>query len=833
MGNGIKEPADGEPRRIITSGTHPAAAHAANFPGLQATRPGVKASFWGPDMQRFDSLNDLLALDEQGNEVYRAIMLFLPNPYLDEAVMIGASGHHIGISKYRPMLQKRLLEQGFTQADLDASKDIPIIGAGAVDLVVRPIGGRSAICIRNTDIPRENWPALVVQTMALLQSLGIPKEQVKVLDFSPETVRHTLLTGRMSRMYELPRTLVEQEEFIERESKQTLRRWKVGDILHHATVYNGLMGDRQMLSGDFSVFVEAAVRLKPQRKNMVSALEHMVDFATGTNKMGVKSIVFFMADHEKFQANDLKAAAEHLRKKDPEQTLDEEDAASLRGLAHKFMEAVPKAFREYDSENEKCREKLLKKLLGGFSLGIRIPGLQVEYLGRGQWLPAPVIGLDGLQFPKGVDRTVRAISNSLREKYPNAEYLAPYQSIGSGSFREATSEGREVYLCVIGEKESSSPFIVHMRRIAQMDEAKMLNLMDTVTAIRLFGIKMPEYFYLTVPKGEGGTDKFFVSRRYLHDARPAEKYVLEEFKKPTEVMRREELLGEYGGSNAAIGRVTYFVDGGETFKTYEAGGAKEVVLTELDGAFQDLKTPIIDTLDLYVRHIASSMLKAHVMGADEAQVNGILGVFARSFSERLTDIRLNYQADEEHYDKNVPVGGDVSVKIKAAMERVADTMKTNPDQIQDRMIKDSLDVYGRLCALLDDLPQGPDKNEAAMALDQLLLTQPQQLRHSLDVLESDATFKALPAQEREDRIDILRLEYGAKKSSITLQQLHGYIGQLKGRHGPRTYAQFEDEVHDAFPGLNLRGKDARLIDKVFGDGSQLSDLQGKGYVSSA
>jgi len=778
-------------------------------------------AFYGADGERLGSREDIMALAEDGTPKYPSVMLFLPNRYIAEPTFIGGSGHQVGISRYSEMLQGRMGE-----AQIEADEHLQVIRDCGVDLLVRPHRGRANMCIRSTVLPRENWPDMVSESIDLIKSMGLSEERIKVLDFSPDTVSHALRTGQMGKLYKVPRTLVEREQFIS-ESAVAIRRRNEDDLLRHAKAYNALTGQRQMLSEDFGEFVGNVIAENPIRGKVAEALRHMSDMATSTNNFGVTNLALFMADGKAFGPGNLSSLAGSLDKKGSNQPLDDEDKAALRTLSNDFSKAVPAEFRTYRPDNEACRETLLQTLLGGFGEGIEIPGFKVGYLGRGTWLDGPMIEGQRLVFPSGMREDLKEVCAQIYAHIPDAEYMAPYLSVGSSSVREATREGREVYLMLMKRKTSPTPFILHIRRIPGIDEEGMLAMMDTITALKLFGIRMPEYTFIEIPdKGSKKDRDFYIVRQYYDDAQPVEKQVIAEFTSPSEVTHRESLLGAQGGRNLAVGRSNWR-NGGEVLRKSRAGRVSGVALIEPDGIFEQLGKPIEKCLGIYAVPVASSMMKVRVMGTTEKQAQIVKEAAIAEIAGSIDDLQTSYLLDPDHYDgalKDRPI----SQNILRATERLG---RTDAKTIDARLREEIDTFYGQLMPLVNDLPTGQGKNEVAMALDQLTVVHPDRAGAALKTLADDPTYLSLRPKEREDRIDLLRLDITADKRNMTLKTLNDYIQGLKGQHRELAYAVFEDEVHGRFPGLNLRGKDARLIDTVFANPPLLEEMREKGYVT--
>jgi len=775
------------------------------------------ASFYGRGMERLGSLSDVLSLDDGGMPKHQSVMLFLPNERINEPVFIGGSDHGSGMNEYRKMLTEAGLKDRKGQEDL--------MRECAVDLVVRPRRGKADMCVRPTTIFRMEWPEIVGDTVGLLKSLGLGDDRIKILDFSRQMVGHAIRMGEMGRLYPLPRTLVEREHFIE-ESRVLLGRSE-GNMLRHARVYEGLTGQRQMTASDFERFVEDMIADNPTRMQAVDSLRRIAEQANTVNKFDVLNLEFFMSDPEKFNNPDIRAVVEAMGRKGADEKLDDGDTRALRELARKFTDSVEERFRRYDPEDDEARENLLQKLLGGFGEGIEIPGLKVGYLGRGQWLAGPRITDSHMGFPKDMPLTVRNLCTALQQQFRDIEYIGPYQSIGSGSLREMRIDPkREVYMMVIKRRSSPFPLIFHFRRISGVDDKGMDDIMDTVTAARELRIAIPEHQFITVDS-EGG-EKRFLMREFDHQANPAEKLRIDSYADPQQVIDREFLLGTQAGLNAVVGRVSHFADGGEAFRFTPSGRSNSVVLLEPDGLFEDVKTPLLGSLGLYASHLARSMMKAHVMGADNEKVGAVRDTFVTQFMSVVSMMRNAYELDPRHYDERFPKDKAVSGKMHGAFKRL---VRTDVTDLGKRLGQTASELYERMTALLSGLPEGRDRNEVAMALDQLILVHPEDVKETLRVLSSDDGFIKLDARNRDDRVNIMRLSRSASESGLKLSELNAYIQELKKAHGAYAFAVFEDEVRTRFRGLNLRDKDAKLIDCVFRDQQLLSELKGKGYIT--
>jgi hypothetical protein len=776
------------------------------------------ASFYGPKGERLDNLGALMNLDKEGMPNFQSVTLFLPNEHVKEPTIIGGPTHMQGVVVYSKMLEDAGVG-GISERD-------KVMERCAVDLVVRPHRRQSNMCVRTTVAPRENWPEMVEYTIGLFSSLGLPEERIRILDFSQQIVDHELRTGQMGKLYKIPRTVVEREHFID--DSQVMMGSGMGEPLRHLRAYYGLTGQRQILHSDFEHFIDETIKQGGRRGNLVKALEHLVQLAGTENKFGVRHLEFFKADATKFTADTIKRTINAIGKRGHQGEIGTSDIEDLVNLQTEFKNSVPDEYRSYDPLNEGCREELLQKLLGGFAEGIEIPGLKVSYLGRGGWVNGPVME-DGRikDFSEDTPSTLRNICHALTDRFADLEYMAPYQSVGSGSIREIQRDpNREVYLIVIKRKSSPFPMIYHLRRVSEIGLEQAQDLLDRITTARESRIDIPETQVVSIADTSG--EKQFLLREFDHIAIPVEKLGLDRHKRKLEVIEREHLLGYQAGLNAFLGRVSHFADGGEVMRMFPTGWGYKISLLEPDGLFQDVKTPIADSLDIYACHLARNMLKCHVMGINDEGVEEVRTTFVNRFMKAVDMMRQAYELDPDHYRKRFSEDKPIHGELMAVFKRLR---KTSITEVGGRLTQRTHEIYEKLNPVFKGLDSHKERREVAEAMDQLVLVHPDNIDDTINVISSDDSFPTLSARDRQDRLNMIRLDCSARECNLTLAILNGYVTALLMSQEEYAFAAFEDEAHKKFPGLNLRGMDAKLIFKVFYDADLLSEYKSKGYIT--
>lgn len=847
---------------------------------LAAQQLKASALVFGPDGNKLNSVTDLLRLDNENQPMNPSIMLFLPNEYIKEPVFIGGSSHMAGNVLYGQMLERLGLR--------DITERANVMFPVAVDLVSRPAKNKPRICIRPSSARQKNWPDIIDETLRLLKMLGVKDSDIQILDTDPPVVAHAIKTGQMGRFYALPDTLLGRQHFIQRESRIGLGRGE-GNLLKHAKAYYGLNGQRHVLASDFQRFIEEVIVANPERERVVKALDSICTLATSKNKLDVFDLSFYKAGAG-FTEKTVKDVANLIRDKPPGEKIDSGDINLLNGLHQSFTSVVPDGFRTYVASDEEGMEELFRTLASGYPEKIQIEGLKVEYLGRGRWLNGPQIKDGVVAFPHDTDVpfVVQCMCYALGEIYPDLEYIIPIKRSSSGSVREVNRDpNREVYMCVMKRKSSLAPTIMHFKRVspkAEWEEAEAIveNTMRKVTAARQLGIDIREHQYLQVndeestgqgngkpaviesepPKDQGDDSKklrskkggpyrrkYYIIREYDLEAKPAECLGLDSFKDLNTVVDREALLGRQAGLNAVVGRSEHFTDGGEALIMSPSGTAKGVVLIETDGLFNDLKSPILDSLDVYATHLALTLLKSEVGGMIHGDLDKITDTFVKSFTSAVDYIRTSYGMDEERFKGLFPQHPQIEKLTVKALKRIEDL---DMGEVDKKLRERTRRIYWDLKKMVTDIPPTSDplavaavqetggefpkkdKEAVALSLDRLFVVHSDQIDESLRVLNSDKSFDTLTAGERVERIEILRLNHSARESGATLDELNRFIQELKAGHGLNAYAHFEDELpkKKEFQGLNLQARTAQMIDAVYANPALLAELKEKGYITA-
>jgi hypothetical protein len=491
---------------------------------------------------------------------------------------------------------------------------------------------------------------------------------------------------------------------------------------------------------------------------------------------------------------------------------------------------------------------------------VPIPNRDYLFIPPGEWVPGPIITDEGIAFNEGASKTVRDMTSKLYLQHrirgggSDIEWMAVYKSHQSGSPRTNTPPGREVYLVLMKDKKSLHPEILQVRTSSINSPDEVENLSSTITAMRLLsgGIPMPEY---NLAEDEG---KCHLSRRYLTDGRPSHRLPLEYYCNETFYLNLASLMGQQAGINACLGRDELFDDGGEVVRMSLARGEDDgaplsplsikegttpqsIILTEPDGLFSNTKKPIIDSLDVYSKHLAMTMLKMHVMGVGEREVDAVNELFADNFAlavgHRKTDIRQH--AERYRSESLSEANPKLGERFGLLVERIgaADTQ-----EIKSRLKSDSEQLFHRMCAVVDGVDDQRQKKAVLNSLDLLFQAHPLKASQALEKFENDESFQTLTATEKNCRINVLRIDMAvnARQPPIKLKSLYDYIQGLKAQeddHSTRAYLRFKEEIHEArgFEGLNLHGTDAKQIDRVYDSRNSelLAELVRKGYVTDS
>ena len=825
------------------------------------------ALFYGSDGRLLKGgLREFMGLDEKGMPVNSSVMVYLPTNYKGHKlegriVFAGGQTHNVGVIKYNethiyPNITDEMIRDfrqthpGSEKTDDKAVKEeiaFEITCDSAADVVIRPHNGKPVFFIRKSVFGGSRWPEKMDALVKTMKQMGVGDNDIMIMDYSEGTVRHALKTGQMERLFKLPRRLAEREAFI-RDSRIALSGDRENP-LNSLIAYYGLNGQRQILQGDFENFLTKIAERAPRRRDVVKALEELARLARYRNDaFGINEIAFFGAEPAVFDVTRIEKVAQEIKKKNQNGRINGFDRIKLRILSRKFREAVPEEMREYHPENEKVREELLQKLMGGAVEGLNLPEIRARYLGPGYWTAAPRIvespipagvapELDSLfvrmVFPPHADPTLRALCTKLGHCFGDLEYIAPYKSLSSASFREKVDPDREVYLFVIKRKSQHAAMIYHMRRINVSTDEEMDDFVDRIYASRAFRVRMPEQEPFVVGPGEQeqdrhdvnalGQKKYFLGRVFYCNGIPVEAFRITDFKNLDDVLQREEMIGRQAALNAIIGRNVF--EGDEVFVLSAVPGRiNGIRLSNPTGIFQSVDKKIVDDLNDYACHLARVMLKSSVMGNGEKGVELIRDTFIDQFQGAIANVRNNVDMSYDSY-KGKFAGKKVEALYKKALERLRDA---DTNEIGEELRKKSTAIYEMI------RPFVPESGGAhvAVALDQLILTHPDMVGDAIAVIRNnDKTFSTLNAQERQDRINILRLDFAAKKVGIRISELHSYITTLRGpKMDEYALASFEEKVGKDFPQLNLKEADARVIEKVFGNETLLRELKAKGYL---
>jgi len=771
----------------------------------------VKARFYGSRGEAVQGLNSIMSVGHDGLPSNPSVMLFHPNKYVDEPVLIGGPTHLSGVVSYRKMLAERGVGDDAKQ----------VMAESAVDLIVRPHRGDTIMCIRRSMLSPGDWPERVGKTYQLLVRLGMTPQKLMILDFSEELVSYALREGRMDRLFRTPKTLAERLQFIH-DSRQHLQ-WGFDTKVKPPLVFWGLDGQRQMLSSSFEDFTGDMIGLSPLRSEAASALEHISTLARTRNNLDVPHLSFFGADPAKFSDKDVDQAAACLRGR-ADGSLDDQDAAALRALNEKFGSAVDEGKRTYCMDNESCREVLLNRLLGGFFQGISVPGLRSGYMGRIQWLQGPRVEAGIVGYPKTMDRTVADVCKELTRIFPNVEYMAPLRSLGSASIREAVEDrDRAVYFVVVKQKTDEHPFIVHLRRKSSEEADRTISAAEATSN---FNINIPKFHKIMTSKGES-----FVARSYYVGTMPAERVPLEDFADGGLVVDMEDRLGRTAVKEAVAGRTAHFADGDDVLGMAPSGRYILSLLLEPTGMFQDVRTPLHESLGVYTAHLARSMMFSHVMGASEDDVKQVKDSFVNGFVGTLENVRHDIQYNRAHFQKNLDTPGTKNL-LEKADEACDRALGTDVSKVRERLGAKTDETYSRLKEILAGVESDGARRELAVSLGQLLTTHPREIDQAFQVISGDGSFGGLNPREKTERVELLRLDMAAKNLGYDLKDIHAYALGLSKTHGDLGFAHFEDEVSGKFPGINFRGKEAMLISKAYAEPQLLVELRGRKYISS-
>lgn len=851
----------------------------------------------GNEIELEGGIEAILELNEDGLPSNPSVMIFLPNKYIDDPVLMGGPNHAVCIMSYYNMLMKHGASDEDAMNLIIASPGEGESETGekvGVDILIRPGMNGANVCFRKPSVQPENWPQMIGRSIQTLQAAGVPDDNMLVFDFSKNVMKEALLHGNMRWMVPSPRTLVARQQFINDSYRPHEHNEDPGLLKAHSRVYYGVTGERQLMADDFHTFVEGVSKEMPVKSDVVKALGIIFRQATTTNNAGYRNLGFFgvkddftktlrgalsdligagssepsadsaeagvplevegecispedIEDYLKYLLQEkewsgvdkatIKLVEGHLK-----ENITEEDLGVIDWLDGQFQEAVPENLRSYDAEtdDEECRENLLKRLLGEYdsSGGFEILGLKMRYLPRGSWLDGP-IRIDhketekaNVHYRAGVDvpQELRKLTQELAETL-GAEYVAPYELAGAHSQRAATGLKEPTFLMFMGSPSYDKPYVRYAKDVGEMSKNMEQYLDEIYTGCRVFDLNVPDHSLIEVPTGEGGRQRtHFLVKEYLEVGRPVSLMVIERFEKHDEVRDREALLGEVAGKTAIIGRSSGGF-GGVLFKMAPSGSARSTVLWDPQGAFnpRDLEISIEKSVDQYARHIARSMAKTHAMGASEEEVDEILATFVEEFSDAIGDAQLKMK--ELGRDKYLePFDSDANPNIRKRMETALDRLEsTNIDQAAKNLHDGAKNLYEIIAALSEGLEPGRDKNEAVMAIDQLMLVHPTKTLESIATLSSDEEFGSLSAIEMEDRADMLRIKNSVRLANENLGDVYGYMLDCIAEYGRYAPAYFEDHHRERFTMLNLRGKDARLIHKVFNNPQMKDKFKKNGY----
>lgn len=538
----------------------------------------------------------------------------------------------------------------------------------------------------------------------------VSKRKIRYLNIQDYRVRSALrMRGEAWRMSPIPRSTDEINTLIQN-AKVAIN----GKAIYY---YNLLTGTRYLTAGTFA------------------SLAQLSDDELRTHLLEIKKNI---TTHNRFANPEITIFPPHLNITGAEfitynfDTMPDEELRSVfLSFSQRFKNAIPCDLQDESLQNDDWRKAMIKCLIHGgndISIPAIIEGLSPEFFMQIEWLPGGRIEknellfdpinseynchVDDKELAQLCDYRARAILLNYLREYSNIEYI----NIGRTrrSLSKRTEQGPRAYVYIIEFKEHNQQLpIVKIIRIQKWTVIYHLNknksflnaileaedytdyVMDRRLGCRQLGMKLPSYM---TPKSlrepyeyPDGTLIYPWTTYFVRDyvpGRATDKIPANFFDSKTFTLRFCLLLGKAAAANIIVGRATVndktiFDDGDEIIVLNSIGKPKDLVLSDLTGAFSNYMRPYSDDVQVYAN--AMNRRKAYIPDFKEA-----VNAYLRGFEKELLRIQSYYRLHRQAFDilfegRPVDPAGSIAHRWNCVLRRLdnSDVLATS-NAIKDK-----------------------------------------------------------------------------------------------------------------------------------------------------